>query len=136
VNWSGGVTGISRTNLIAGNYTYTASDANGCSVTNTITITEPAAAFTVSQAHVDVLCFGNNTGSITLTQSGGTTPYAAPQWLDLATGTTRSNLTAGTYYYADSDANGCLFIDSVKVLQPAAAFTVSQAHAGCFMFRQ
>ena len=134
VNWAGGATGAIRTNLIAGNYTYTVSDANGCSVTNTINITEPAVAFTVGQAHVNVLCFGNNTGSITLTQSGGTTPYAAPQWLDLATGITRSNLVAGTYYYADSDVNGCLFIDSVKVLQPAAAFTVSQAHVDVLCF--
>jgi gliding motility-associated-like protein len=128
VTWADGPTGATRTNLPAGSYTYTVLDAKGCQATATISITEPATAFTVSQTHVDVLCFGNNTGSINLTQAGGTPPYAVPQWLDLALGTTRSNLTAGTYYYGDTDNNGCRVIDSVKILQPASAFSVTATH--------
>jgi hypothetical protein len=132
VTWSDSGTGTTRTGLVAGSYSYTATDANSCSATGTISITEPAAVFTISQAHTDVLCYGNNTGTITLTPSGGTTPYATPQWLDLATGFTRSNLVAGTYYYADSDANGCLFIDSVKIIQPTAmTVNVTETDATC-----
>ena len=134
VTWSGGATGTSRTGLIAGSYSYTASDAHNCSVIGTVNITQPASAFTIAKDSVNVKCFGNSTGSITLTPSGGTLPYAIAEWLDGATGDTRSNLPAATYFYGDTDHNGCLVTGSVNITQPASAFsiTVDSTNVLCF----
>ena len=53
-------------NLIAGIYTVTITDANNCSTTITDTITEPATGLSSSSTQTNVLCFGNNTGAIDL----------------------------------------------------------------------
>ena len=134
VTWTGGLTGLTPTNVAAGSYTYNIADANGCPATGTVTITQPASAFTVAVAQTNVLCFGASTGSITLTPSGGTTPYATAEWLDLFIGDVRNNLAAGTYSYGDSDNNGCLVTGSVIITQPASAFSVTatQTNVSCF----
>jgi gliding motility-associated-like protein len=126
---------LTRTNLLAGTYSYTVTDAHLCAITGTINITQPPTPFIVTIDSTNILCFGQSTGSITLTQSGGVPPYATPQWYDGGvTGLTRNNLPAGTYYFADSDNNGCIFIDSVHITQPAAPFTVALAQVNelCF----
>src|SRR5207245_5276052 len=62
--------------LAAGSYTVTVKDANGCTTTQPVAITQPASALgssISSQTNVD--CFGNSTGSVTVAGSGGTSPY-------------------------------------------------------------
>ena len=133
--WAGGATGLTRTNLAAGSYSYTVLDAHNCPATGTVVITEPTQPFTISVAQTNVNCFGGNNGSITLTASGGTTPYAiAPLWLDGAIGYTRSNLVANTYYYGDSDANGCLDTGRVVITQPSRLIvdTLSTRQVSCY----
>ena len=58
---------------------------------------------------MDVLCFGTPSGSITLAGSGGTLPYefSADTAQTFFTGTTLSNLAAGSYRIIMRDANGC-----------------------------
>ncbi|NCU77576.1 MAG: hypothetical protein EBV59_11740, partial [Synechococcaceae bacterium WB7_1C_051] len=64
-------------NLVPGNYTYTATSNDGCvSIPVTVTIAQPQAALSLTTTQVNVDCFGNNTGSINLTPSGGTVQYA------------------------------------------------------------
>jgi len=63
--------------LTAGSYTCTITDANGCSTSANVTITQPAATLSASiSAQTNVLCFGNSTGSATVSVSGGTAPYS------------------------------------------------------------
>jgi gliding motility-associated-like protein len=133
VTWSDGGTGTIRTNLVAGTYGYTVLDSHNCEVAGSVTITEPAQAFIITVAQVNISCFGGNNGSITLTPSGGTLPYATPLWLDGATGYSRTNLTAGTYYYADTDAHGCLDTGHVVITQPAQLMvdTISTRQVSC-----
>jgi gliding motility-associated-like protein len=133
VMWSGGATGTTRTNLSAGTYSYTVSDAHLCQVTGSVTITQPATSFMVGVASTNVGCFGASTGTITLTPSGGTTPYATAQWLDGFIGDMRSSLPAGVYYWGDSDHNGCFDTGHVVITQPLSAFTVTSAitNVGC-----
>src|SRR5439155_9418939 len=68
-----GVTfGISGTfnNLAAGPYTVTVKDANGCTTTQPVTITQPASALGSSiSAQTNVACFGGSTGSVTVAGS-------------------------------------------------------------------
>ena len=134
VTWTDGGSGLTRTNLAAGTYCYTVKDAHLCTVTGCVNITQPVSVFTISVAQVNDSCFGLSDGSITLTPSGGTTPYAIPLWLDLAVGYTRNNLPANTYYYGDSDANGCLDTGRVIITQPAQLVvdTISTHQISCF----
>ncbi|UPZ15228.1 gliding motility-associated C-terminal domain-containing protein [Flavobacterium humidisoli] len=129
-----------RTALIAGTYTVTVKDANGCSAAPlAVTITQPASAVAVAKtSQTDVLCFGASTGAINITASGGVAPYTY-DWADLA-GTNdpedRTALPAGTYTVTVKDANGCSAAPlSVTITQPASAVAVaktSQTDVLCF----
>ncbi|RPJ58998.1 MAG: hypothetical protein EHM12_07340, partial [Dehalococcoidia bacterium] len=123
------------TALIAGNYTVTVTDANSCSVTSSVTITEPASALSILTAQVNVKCFGDNTGSATATPSGGTGVYTY-SWnsTPVQTTATASNLPFGVYTVTVTDANNCTETEIVTITQPANPLTVTttQVDAGCF----
>ncbi len=135
--WSNGDTLEDISNLSAGTYTVTITDANGCTVTATASVTQPAAALNASTAVTQqVNCHAGNDGSIDLTVGDGTPPYAYV-WSNGDTIEDISNLTAGTYTVTITDANGCTVTATATVTQPAAALnanaTVSQqvnCHAG------
>ncbi|MEP7265044.1 MAG: hypothetical protein ABI772_11130, partial [Bacteroidota bacterium] len=123
-NWSNGTTGVTATALSAGTYTVTVTDAHNCSASIPITITEPAAALSSVLSPVNVLCFGNSTGTISNTVTGGTTPYTY-QW---SSGSSTKNLTsagAGTYTVTVTDSKGCTTSENATVSQPLASLTTS-----------
>jgi gliding motility-associated-like protein len=114
--------GASATNLSAGTHTVTVTDAQGCQTTWAVVITAPAAALTASiSSSSDVLCSGGSSGSATVQITGGTAPYTQvwnttpPQ-----SGTTASNLPAGTWQVAIVDANSCNTSAAVVIAQPQA----------------
>jgi hypothetical protein len=74
-NWSNGLLIEDISNLTAGTYTVVVTDNNGCTITSNSIVTEPLLPLTSSTTQTNVLCFGNTTGSIDLTVSGGTAPY-------------------------------------------------------------
>ncbi|MCB0403002.1 MAG: gliding motility-associated C-terminal domain-containing protein [Flavobacteriales bacterium] len=122
-NWDLNGTSVSTSqsanNLVAGSYTVTVTDANGCTDQINVIITEPnplVANFTVT----DVDCFGASTGQAVVTVNGGTTPYSF-QWDDpgLQQTDTAFNLTAGTYSCVVTDSNGCtVTVTNVVINQP------------------
>ncbi len=114
------------TNLGAGTYTVTATDANGCTATASIVINTPPTQLTVAVSHVDVLCFGNSTGSVIATPSGSWGSYLY-SWNTTPTQNTAtaSNLAAGTYNITVTDAQGCSATASDVVSQPAQALSVT-----------
>src|SRR5688500_19867488 len=69
-DWSNLATTQDVSGLVAGTYTVTVEDANGCTDEISATITQPA-ALVLSTTQVNVLCNGDATGSIDLTVSGG-----------------------------------------------------------------
>ncbi|MBL7795860.1 MAG: choice-of-anchor D domain-containing protein, partial [Saprospiraceae bacterium] len=103
--WGLGPITQDRTNLPAGTYTVTITDANGCSATTNATITQPTALIP-STTQVNVSCNGGSNGSIDLTVFGGMPPYTYDWGLGLTT-QDRTNLPAGTYTVTITDANGC-----------------------------
>ena len=130
--------------LAAGTYSVTAKDANNCPSTITgIIITQPAAALSSTETHVNVLCNGGATGSINLSPSGGSAPYAFT-WTKVGDGAFSastedlSNLTAGTYDVVITDANGttggCRATKSVVITQPAAALSSIETHVNVLCF--
>ncbi len=110
-NWSNGATTEDVSNLTAGNYSVTITDANGCSTNSSFTLTEPALLVSsgVAATYVcgtNVSCNGANDGSINLTVTGGAdmcTAYTF-NWSNGATTEDVSNLTAGNY---SSHHHGC-----------------------------
>ncbi|PJJ08180.1 putative repeat protein (TIGR01451 family)/gliding motility-associated-like protein [Flavobacterium sp. 1] len=123
--------------LTAGPYTITVKDANGCTTTQAVTITQPAAALTASTtAQTNVLCFGNNTASVTVAGANGTSPYTYSKDAVTFVGSgTFSGLTAGPYTITVKDANGCTTTQAVTITQPTAALTASitaQTNVLCF----
>jgi uncharacterized repeat protein (TIGR01451 family) len=119
--WSNGSTQQDPVNLVAGTYTVTITDANGCTKTTTRTVTQPAAinlAFTA----VNNICYGTSNGSINMTVTGGFPPYVY-DWSDLP-GTNnpedRTNLPVGVYTVTVIDANGCTKTAATTITQPGA----------------
>ncbi len=130
--WSNGLSTASITGLTAGNYIATATDANGCVITNNITISQPS-AISVALAATNLNCNSNNTGSINSTVTGATAPYRF-SWSNGATGQNLSNLAAGVYRLTVTDANNCVSSNNVVTIsQPSAlSLTVaSTADANC-----
>lgn len=114
-------------NLSAGTWTCTVTDANGCLVTRNVTITQPVASLSSSiAAQVNVNCFGNSTGSATVSASGGAPPYAFAWNTTPAQNTSHAiNLPAGTWTCTITDANGCTRTSPATITQPAAPLTAA-----------
>ncbi len=100
--------GIGNFTETAGTYSYTVTDANNCSTTTTITITEPTNALSISVSAGTILCNGG-TANVNISASGGTPPY---------TGTGNFQITAGTYTSIVTDANGCSASNTTIINQP------------------
>ncbi len=112
------------TNIEAQIYTVVITDFNNCTHSLTQEITEPSAPISVQTVVTDVLCYGDNTGAIDLTISGGTMPYAV-SWSSGQVTEDINSLLQGTYGYTVVDSKGCIFSGFEDVLQPAEPIMVS-----------
>ena len=131
--WSNG-SGTSNTiNLTAGNYTVTVTDGNGCTATDNVTITEPPLPITVIASRTDVLCTGASTGAASVISFGGTGAHTY-QWNTGATTSAITNVPAGNYQVTVTDANGCIQIQTIVIVEPAFAVSVStvSTNVSCF----
>ncbi|HWB62355.1 MAG TPA: T9SS type A sorting domain-containing protein, partial [Chitinophagales bacterium] len=115
--WSNGQTTSGLTNVAAGSYDETITDASGCQQTATFAVTEPAVLAASVTSSTDVGCNGQSTGGITVSVSGGTSPYT-PNWSNGANTDTLSQLSAGTYTLTVTDANGCSTTLSDGIAEP------------------
>lgn len=109
-NWSNGNTTEDLADVPAGSYSVTVTD-NGTSetVTATYNVGQPSAALAVNVTDItNVDCNTTNTGSITISASGGTAPYTY-NWSGTLPDdvTTQSNLAMGQYSVTVTDANNC-----------------------------
>ena len=112
--WSTGDTTNIISNLSAGTYYCEVTDTNNCSATDTIIITEPDLIST-TELTTNVSCNGGSDGTVTLTISGGTSPYVS-NWNAADT----NNLSVGIYTYTITDNNNCTFSDSINISEPIA----------------
>jgi gliding motility-associated-like protein len=118
-------------NLVAGNYTFTVRDANLCTTSQTVTLTQPGALVLAPPTTTNVACAGQSTGSITTSASGGVSPYAFSlnAGAEQATGSF-GNLAAGSYVVRVRDANNCTQTTTVSVGQPASAVGFASQSVG------
>ena len=105
-----------HTGLLPGEYCVTVEDANGCQVNDCITVGSPPELIIESITFQEVDCNGNNTGSATVTASGGTGNYDY-LWSDSLAqiSATAVFLPAGTYTVLITDETGCQVSESVTV---------------------
>jgi gliding motility-associated-like protein len=124
--WSNGATTQDLSGIPAGNYNVTVTDLNGCTNNSfSVSITQPAAAVSITGVHTNVLCFSGNSGSVDITPAGGTPGYTY-LWNNGASTQDLSNLSAGNYSVLVTDANGCTNSSfAVTITQPAAGLAVS-----------
>ncbi len=96
--------------VYAGSYSYTVTDANGCSATAGGSISEPA-TLSASSSNTNILCNGG-TSVVTVSATGGTTPYSGDG--------AQTPVYAGSYSYTVTDANGCSATTSGSISEPTA----------------
>jgi hypothetical protein len=107
-------------NLAAGTYSYTITDNTGCSVTGSVTLSQPASITATLSQSAQITCNGAQNASINATATGGQASYTYS--IDGSTyqsSASFSGLGAGTYIVYAKDANGCVGQTSITISQPA-----------------
>lgn len=122
-----GVSGANLSGLAAGSYTVSVTDAHSCASSITVNVNEPTALSSSIGVVVNTTCYGGTNGSISVIPTGGTIPYSYV-WSDGQTGSTASNLSAGSYTVTITDANGCSISNSAVVTQPTQVITSAGAN--------
>ncbi|MDY0141860.1 MAG: gliding motility-associated C-terminal domain-containing protein [Bacteroidales bacterium] len=118
VEWSSGQTYQDLSNLPAGIYTLSVTDANNCLWTQNIEVIEPDTLIANINS-TNIPCFGLNNGSLNVQTIGGTQPYTYHWFHDLNYNSQiLTNMHPGYYFVSVTDANGCADTASATVSQP------------------
>ena len=97
----------SASGLKAGSYVVTVTDANNCTASATIIISQPTALTGTIVSHTNISCAGGNNGSLSVTAAGGTPNYTYAWSPNVSSTSNASNLTMGSYTITITDNNGC-----------------------------
>ena len=117
--WSNNQTGEQIINLVAGNYSVVVRDENDCQISGAAEIIEPSL---ISLAIADVqnaICFGDNTGSISVDATGGNGDFEySIDGTNFQSSATLTALPAGDYTITIVDPRGCTETINASVTQP------------------
>ncbi len=103
--WSNGAVTKDLTSLAANTYTLNIADNNGCTTTASGTVTQPT-AIAATGVVVNSNCASGNSGSITITPTGGSGSYTY-LWSNNATTKDLVNVAPGNYLVTITDGSGC-----------------------------
>lgn len=117
--WDDGSNGNIQSNLCAGEYCVTVTDAENCVAENCFTINS-AGIGVVDVDISNIKCFGDDDGSIDITPDGGVAPYTFAWSGPSGDFTTEdiSGLSAGNYDLTITDSNSEVFTMTYSVTQP------------------
>lgn len=117
--WSpSGGTSQTATGLAAGTYIVTVTDKNGCTATQSFTITQPIPLMTDSVSQTNVSCKGGNNGTATIKAIGGNPPYTYLWSPSGGTNATGVGFSAGTYTVLVKDSTGNTITESFSITEP------------------
>ena len=123
--WSNGVETADNNITAAGNYTVTVTDANGCSNTESIVITEDVVAPTVSIINsTGTTLLTCTTTAINVEAQGTGTSYL---WSNDTITATNTFTEAGTYFVTATAENGCSSSASLAITQPETLTATASA---------
>jgi gliding motility-associated-like protein len=145
VSWTGTTTGnpagteiavsggtYNMTGLVAGTYNITVTDANNCTATTSVTITEPTVLDLSVASFSNETCSNLDNGSITVSAVGGTATIGSPYTYSITSpivvatqvSPTFNSLTGSiggiTYTVQVTDANGCTDNITQIITEPTA----------------
>ncbi|MCX7955318.1 MAG: gliding motility-associated C-terminal domain-containing protein [Bacteroidales bacterium] len=103
--WSNGQITEDITNIPAGKYKVTVTDAFGCSKIDSVIVMQPS-EIVITYTLTNPSCMPGDDGLIDIEISGGTPQYAY-LWSNGSTNQDISNLNAGVYSVTVTDFNGC-----------------------------
>ena len=112
--WDNGNNTNTITDLEAGTYTVSITDANGCMEVVDVTVVECPESFDLEANVMGVSATGNTDGTVTVVPGNGTAPYTY-MWSNGLTGSNNSGLAEGDYMITVVDANGCMDVVDATV---------------------
>jgi gliding motility-associated-like protein len=121
ITWADGTQNSTLSNLPAGVYALSVTDANGCLTPGSVEVGQPDAPLSGTAGMEPPRCYGGHDGRIFLTGAGGTPPYRYA----LNDGPTNGSsiqigISAGNYVPRIVDNHGCEFVlTPIEVTQPA-----------------
>ncbi len=120
-------------NLVAGDYTITVKDGNGCERSFLFPISEPA-ALTID---TNVVAFDAQGYDVELEAEGGVTPYTYSKGGAFQTSNLFEDLDPGNYTFTVKDDNGCeteidVFLAPVGIKENTGVFAQSTSHPNPF----
>jgi hypothetical protein len=130
--WNTGLITEDLTNLLAGQYTVTVVDNNGCLLMQTIAVNQPIGPITIIGNTTAASCVATNTGAIDVTASGPNGPFTY-LWSNGSTNEDQINLAAGNYSLTLTNANGCTSTASYVITEPLPLITTATlVQVSCF----
>jgi len=123
--WDNGGTDEDITGLSGGNFTVTATDADGCTTTSgPHTVNEPAVLTATLDSITNVNCNGANDGAIYISIAGGTIPFSY-NWDNGGTTQDISGLIAGSYSVTVTDSNSCVVFSGAHLVTEPTAIAIN-----------
>ena len=121
--WSDSTLLESITTICSGNYNVIVTDANGCTISDSSTITQPTEILINTDSITEVSVYGGNDGEIYITASGGMSNYSY-SWSGpngyVSNSEDITGISSGNYWITVSDSTSCWVSDSIFVDQPSS----------------
>jgi len=105
-------------NIYAGSYSVTVSDLNGCTIIESISVSDAGAGIVSFINITNNACFGDTNGIATAIMTGGVAPFSY-LWdisVTIQNDSTAINLGEGTYSVEVTDNNGCVSTETVNII--------------------
>jgi hypothetical protein len=115
--WDTGETSQQAIFLDSGTHSVTVTDAANNTASEQVLINSPTEIIVTIENQSDALCFGDKSGTASISANGGTPNYTY-EWSDGGIGAVRDDLFAGSYTVTVRDQNGCEKDQVITIGQP------------------